>query len=76
MCCCACVLSSHVIMRLFVICGVMLYAVCVPLFVVILFKPFVRVVCGVLRCCTVCDVFACVVACLCLCVFFLFCVFA
>ena len=34
-----------------------------------MFRLFVRVVRGVLRCCTVCDLFACFVACLCLCVF-------
>ena len=35
---------------------------------VLLFKLCVRVVCGLLRCCTVCDAFACFVVCLCLCV--------
>ena len=30
---------------------------------VFLFKLFVRVACGLLRCCTVCDLFACFVAC-------------
>ena len=58
---CACVL--------FVIYCVMLYAVCVSLCVVLLFKLIVRVACGLLRCCMVCDLFACFVVCLCLCVY-------
>ena len=45
----------------------MLYVVCLSLCVVLLFKLFVRVVCGLLRCCMVCDLFACCVVCLCLC---------
>ena len=47
----------------------MLYAVCVSFCVVLLFKPFVRFACGLLRCCAVCDVFACVVVYVCLRVF-------
>ena len=50
-------------------CCVMLYVVCVIVCVVRLFNLCVRVVCGLLRCCTVCDLFACFVVCLCLCVF-------
>ena len=42
---------------------------CVSLCVVRLFKLFVRVVCGLLRCCMVCGLFACFVVCLGLCVF-------
>ena len=49
----------------------MLYAVCASFCVVLLFEPFVRFVCGLLRCCAVCDLFACFVVCLCLCVFLL-----
>ena len=44
---------------------VMLYVVCVIVCGVHVFKLFVRVVCGLLRCCTVCDLFACFVVCLC-----------
>ena len=36
---------------------------CVSLCVVRLFKLFVRFVCGLLRCCTTCDLFACFVVC-------------
>ena len=60
------------VMCLCVVCGLLRDAVCgvcVIVCMVHVFKLFVRVVCGLLRWCTVCDSFACFVVCLCLCVF-------
>ena len=46
----------------------MVMCLCVSLCVVLLLKLYVRVVCGLLRWRAVCDLFACFVVCLCLCV--------
>ena len=70
LCCCVCVRVLRIrSCVLFVMYCVMLYVVCVSLCVVLLLKLYVRVVCGLLRWCAVCDLFACFVVCLCLCVF-------
>ena len=58
---CLCVFSLHVCMRF--MCDLLCDAVggvCHCVWWVCL-KLFVRVVCGLLRCCTVCDLFACFV---------------
>ena len=65
---CLCVFALHVLALC--VCDVLCDAVCgvcVSLCVALLFELSMRVVCGFLRCCTMCELFAWFVVCLCLC---------